>query len=311
MKNLIAYPGLVEWINTHNNFQIAKCYTFTIPNLPPVVGSDKTFYWTSADLDVTYADIYGVEHTFLHPADQGTMPIIKHDSFTCARGLETTTLPLIMICGPEVKIPGYTQTIPALAMMGVFDGAEVLLEYAFMGPSGWGQHNIVGVVPMFQGLVSQVTPSSSTVGMVVSSECERLQTLKLPIHLFEASCQAFFGDAGCGVDLALHRDTWAVTGSNATRTSFNSSSSKSDGYYNSGYIEFTSGINKGVAIACRQSNQLSGKFLLANPLISPPQAGDTFTATRGCAKSKAACTSYNNLHRYRGFPDIPSPEAAL
>ena len=32
MKNLIAYPGLVEWINTHNNFQIAKCYTFTIPN---------------------------------------------------------------------------------------------------------------------------------------------------------------------------------------------------------------------------------------------------------------------------------------
>lgn len=306
MKNVQRFPNLLDWLDNHNIYLIAQCYTITIQS--PTV---QTFYLTSCDIDITYPDINGVPRTFLHCRDNESFPIIKRGDFTVMKGTEASEMELTLLCGANARIPGVEIPIPLFCLNGGFDGATVLLEWAYMGQSGWGTENVIGAVPMFSGKVSEATPSSTQVSLKVFSEVELLNATQIPKHIFEVQCQNVLGDANCGVDVPALTETSQVYGT-PTQFQFMSTLTKPNGYFNMGIVTFTTGNLTGVKIACRTYTQSNGVVVLATPAPETPHVGDQFTITPGCDKQCATCQAkFNNKHRYRGYPYIPQPEQAL
>jgi len=89
-----------------------------------------------------------------------------------------------------------------------------------------------------------------------------------------------------------------------------------DHYFQYGKLVWTSGANKGLSSAVRDSGGVSSAqpypylFLLE---IMPNEIlpGDTFEATVGCSKIRIACQNFNNLDNHRAFPDMPTEDRAL
>lgn len=82
------------------------------------------------------------------------------------------------------------------------------------------------------------------------------------------------------------------------------------GFYDDGFLTFTSGLNSGLSF---QIDQWDGITLrLKNALFQPPSPGDTFQISPGCAHNVADChNKFNNLDNHRGFPTIPGQDSIL
>lgn len=193
---------------------------------------------------------------------------------------------------------------------GVFDGAELQVERAFMPSYG---NLSAGTVVIFVGRVVEIDFGRNTATIQANSHLELLNQ-NMPRNLFQPGCVNTLGDASCGVTLASYTLSGsAASGSTASLVNAGGFAQPSD-YFDQGVLGFTSGANAGVARSVKQYTQGSpSSFALLSPLPNPPATGDTFTVYPGCAKdfSPNGCPKFSNLANFRGTPFVPVPETAV
>ncbi len=282
-----ASAGLISLLNGNNTFLMADLYTLSLR-------SGTILHWTQADTDLTLS-----AQLFTTSTDQGTQPLLQRGGIRMAKGLEVGTMDLDLLCGGSAQIAGIPATL--YAHNGGFDGCRVKVERVFM-PT-WGDTSN-GSTILFEGNVAGVDPSSTLVSLKLKDDRERLTNM-FPHTLFMPGCANSFGDANCGKNLVALTDAGtAGVGTNANQV--NVGTGHVDGYYTLGVLAMTSGLAAGSRRAVK--SYLSGIAALALPLPSTAAPGDTFTIYPGCARSKAACTTWGNLDRFRGCPYVPPPE---
>lgn len=205
-------------------------------------------------------------------------------------------------------------TMQQLVTSSFLDKAEILVTRLFWNT---GQ---VGIVPSwapvhkFGGTISK-TPENTRpkISFDVQSHMQKLQR-QIPQTVMQPACGVVHYGAECGVVQASFDVACVVaSGSNAVLLKASAlGTHQPDIYFDKGFVTFTSGKNKGLSQAIKQSTQADGLILCA-PMIFTPQIGDTFTATPGCDHSRGAngCAKFSNLARFPGFPYVPAPETAI
>jgi len=82
------------------------------------------------------------------------------------------------------------------------------------------------------------------------------------------------------------------------------SSGGTQGFYTDGIMTFTSGPNSGLSYQIKNWDGITLTLDLA--LFVPPNNGDSFVISPGCAHNVFDCKfKFNNLPNHRGFPTIP------
>lgn len=305
-----ATVPLVALINDSNVFMVADLYDIYLAN-------GDNFRWTDADRPVEYPTT-GTVITDLagDPAPgvfEPTVGISRQGvEWTCAAEVQSLdiTINLQDPDSPESPSPLYNG-LPLVQhiLEGLFDDARFKVYKAFFDVAG----ALVDVLLHFEGTVGEVTPTSSSVKLGVKSELDKLN-IKMPTNLFQPGCAHAFLSEGCdpnppGTLRASVTSTGALIGT-PTKTLLTISGTAASNFYQLGVIHITSGQCSGQRRAVRSDADGGGghQLTLAVPLPLAPLAGDTYSLIRGCARTKAACTAYSNLARFRGFPYVPRPE---
>jgi uncharacterized phage protein (TIGR02218 family) len=205
-------------------------------------------------------------------------------------------------------------TLQQLVTCRFLDKAEVLVTRLF-----WG--GTPGLIPpwapvhKFGGTIAKATENTRTkVAFDVQSHMQKLQR-QIPQTVMQPSCgYSHYGDERCGVSMAAFQVACVIAGggSSVLLKAAALGVHQPDEYFDKGFVIFTSGQNKGLAQAVKQSTQADGLILVA-PMIFTPQIGDTFYAVPGCDLTQGAggCAKFSNLARYGGYPFVPAPEAAI
>lgn len=168
---------------------------------------------------------------------------------------------------------------------GLFDGAEVILDRAYMPTYGDTSR---GLVRYFVGRVAEVDCGRSIATFTVNSHLELLN-LQLPRNLYQPGCVNSLGDAACGVDLtnpAYHTTGAVVAGTTAATINAYLATVPQTGAFDLGTIAFTSGALAGQTYGVKQCVFGSTHVIsLTGFMACAPAVGDTFTITFGCDKT--------------------------
>lgn len=285
-----AASGALVALLATDHFLMADLYTVTLYG-------GTVLRWTNFDQNLTLG-----ANTFTCATDNGTQPICKRGEIRNARGTEVGTCDVTLLGGQSATIGG--TRLGVFALNGGFDGAQVLIQRIFMATAG---DTSAGAITLFQGLVASADPGATQTVLHLKDIREYL-SISFPRNLWQPGCNNAFCDAGCGLSLATYTQAEAVT-AGSTTTSIPGSVIKADGYFQGGTLTFTSGANNGFSTPIR--GYAGGIFTPALALPNAPSTGDTFTATAGCARTQAACTTYGNLARFRGYPFVPPVETAF
>lgn len=230
-------------------------------------------------------------------------PLLKRGRTRTVIGVEVDTLELQVSASAAHTING-VPWLQAIAN-GVFDGARVELERAF-APSP--EEAFAGSVYLFSGQVADSEVTTLSARLTVASDLQRLN-IQMPRNLYQPGCLHSLYDTGCGVSKAgLASPTTIASGS--TRSTLNCGLTQADGYFTLGEMVCTDGPNAGVRRTIKAYS--TGVVGLSYPLPYAPTVGDSFTAYPGCDKRLTTCqTKFSNQARFRAFPFVPVPEAAL
>ena len=224
-------------------------------------------------------------------------------------GVETDTLVFDVLPGSSTVLgEPFLQAVHN----GLFDGAELTLERAFMPVYGDVSR---GTIVYFVGRVAEVDAGRSIATFSVNSHLEILD-IQLPRNLFQAPCVNSLGDTACGVNLTpLGVSTTVGSGASTTGlTAAALAAAPTAKYFIQGKISFTSGANSGLTRTMTSYNRSTGAVTFQPPLPVAPAIGDAFTAFPGCDHTYNGvdgCPKFNNVARFRGEPFIPVPETAV
>lgn len=133
-------------------------------------------------------------------------------------------------------------------------------------------------------------------------------------RLITNNCTADFGDVQCGVTPEEITGTvTAVTDGLQFTVSF--AGAYADDYFNLGTVEPVTGVNAGGDPVEILDWTAAGVLTLFAPLAVDPEVGDTFSIKVGCTKARMnadptvrTCLFYNNVERFRGFPEVPGSD---
>lgn len=291
MRN--ASGSLITLLNTQTQFYVADLLTITQAN-----GTITRL--TSADVDITA--VSQVDNTSRVFSSSG--PSFTRTRTRLIAGLEVDSLTILLMPDPLTHLLGGVPW-PAAAAAGALDEARVVLERVFMAT--WGDTS-PGTLIQFAGRVGQVTPSRSTLTIVVNSDLELLRA-PMPRNTYQPGCVHTLFDSGC----LLTRATYAVAGvatAGSTVSALNVTDARATGYFDLGTITFTSGANNGKTRTVKKWTT-GGVLVPARPFDAAPATGDTFTMYPGCDKLQSTCSGkFANLARFRGYPYVPGPENA-
>ena len=265
---------------------------FYKPDLFTVTLSDGTVIRsTNADVNLVWGG-----NTFF--SDE---PALSRSKVKTVIGIEVDEMDL-SILSPNKLINGFSYS--NAARLGMFDGATVLVETAYV--QTWP--TVVGVIHNFFGFVAEVEPSRTEIRMMVKSVLD-LFTYPFPRNVYQSTCLHTVYNIGCGANKASFTFSSSVSGS-PSLTSISSGLSQPSGYFDQGVLTFTSGPLAGIRRTVK--SYASGAFVFSNPLPAVPVVGNTFSVFAGCDRRKNTCeTKFNNLARFRGFPFIPVPETTF
>lgn len=85
-----------------------------------------------------------------------------------------------------------------------------------------------------------------------------------------------------------------------------------DGYFNDGFVTWTSGANEGRSTPVKTWVASGATFTFWLPTPYPIQVGDTYTAVAGCDKELTTCRDkFGNVINFGGFPTIPGRNETL
>lgn len=296
MKNVT--PQLLALLASRQ-FYYATLFTFTLRG-------GTVLRYTDGDVDISAGG-----ETFAAGGQDGVLVNAGDNRVTITWhiGLQVDTVTFDVL--PRAGTVGGVPWLQALRN-GVFDGAEVKIEYAFMPTYG---DTSVGTVVAFTGLVAEVTADRARATFEVNSHLELLDK-NMPRNLFQPGCTNTLFDSGCALLKAAYSVNSAVTTGatiNSIRASVNLGSTTA-GYYALGVVTFTSGANAGFSRTVKIHTKAGSisTFTLLSPLPAVPAQGDTFTIYPGCDKTKATCQAkFNNLANFRGYPYVPVNETAV
>ncbi len=258
-----------------------------------ILSGGATYRWTNSDVDVVAGGF-----SFARGGSGGA-PIVSRGKVRQAATLEVDKID-VTLAGGDSALLG-TTPIGAAAAAGAFDGAFVQVDRAFLVGGTWEL-----VEKWFVGGVGQVVPTSREIQLEVVSELELLDR-PLPRNVYQTGCGHALFDAGCGL-LKTNFSAALSAGAGATQTTVPATDGHATGYFDLGWLLWTSGANAGVRSAVK-SWVTGGTVTLMLRLPVAPAAGDTFTAFAGCDRKKTTCnTKFNNLPRFRGFPFLPLPK---
>lgn len=280
-------------------FYVADLYTFTL-------AGGGVLRYCSGDQTL-------VANGFTYTAGGATGPYFdrRDNKAKChwKVGIEVDTLVFDVLPGSATVLgQPFLQAVHA----GQFDGAEVVLERAFMPSYGDTSR---GTIVYFVGRVAEIDAGRSIATFSVSSHLELLN-LQLPRNLFQSGCVNNLGDAACGVSLVSFAVSGSVTSvANSTiQVATTTVGGQAPGYFQLGKIAFTSGGNSGLTRSIASYNPTNGGLTFANPFPVVPSQGDAFRVFPGCDKTyngPNGCPKFNNVARFKGFPFVPVPETAL
>lgn len=282
-------------------FYAADLWTITL------IGGGTVLRYTSGDADIS-------ANGFAFSAGGQIGPYFDRtdNKAKCSWGVGTDvdTLSVDIIPGAATVLGGAFLTA---CRQGVFDGADVRLDRAFMPTYGDTSR---GVVPYFQGRVAEIDLGRSLSTWTINSYTELLN-LQFPRNLAMSSCMNNLGDTACTVNLNSFKST-GTCGAGATTSQITATlgGSFGAGTFDFGTMTFTSGALNGYTATIRQAG-LSGTtatIKLMGFLPSAPANGDTFNIFYGCNKDPTdsnGCPKFSNIVHFRGFPFIPQPVLAV
>ncbi len=199
---------------------------------------------------------------------------------------------------------GATLTWQHAAWAGLFDGAMLAVDRAFLTPAA----GVVGTINWFTGHIGDVEDGRTRIVMRCRSLLDLL-TQQMPRRLYQAACTHIFGDAMCLFDRTTRAALVPAEAAdqNSLVTSFVPDPST---LYDNGTIEGVSGLNTGFRRTI--GGMHSGHAYFLKPWIFPVAIGDQFRLLPGCDHTVATCDGvFNNIVHYGGFPFIPPPETAI
>ncbi|MBF0402299.1 MAG: DUF2163 domain-containing protein [Magnetococcales bacterium] len=277
-----ASQELTEYLLSEHAFIMADLFDIELTN-------GTVLRYCSFDADITFnGQLYSASG-----------PIIRRSRTRCVIGVEVDTLNLEVAPSPMDTLLG----LPWIhaAGIGVLDGATVVLYRVFLR----NDLAVVGGVILFVGQVADLQTSRHLVKLTVNSHAQMLN-VKMPRNLWQPGCLHTLYDADCG---AARNGSVASVGAGSTSTMLYCALSLASGWFDQGYVQFSSGALAGVRRTVK--SYTPGVFQLLLPLPSIPAVGDGFTAYPGCDKTQATCAAkFNNLINFRGFPYIPVSETA-
>jgi uncharacterized phage protein (TIGR02218 family) len=289
-----ATQPLKDLLHTSRTFYWAELYEFSFLD-----GSYQRY--TSLDTDVEWGG-----NTYY---SKGLL--INRSALSLSRGIEVDDLELEIFPQPSAILGGVY--FLRAAQLGALDGTKIILKRLFF--SRWpnpvsGVSNAVGAITLFSGRVSDIEIGRTSINIAVKSDVE-LFNVPWPRHLYQPLCNWSLYDTGCRVSKSAFTASGTVS-SGSTKSVIKSNISSSDGYYDLGTVRFTSGANIGSARTIKQFVASGGTITVIPPWQNIPVAGDTFSIYPGCDRTLTTCTNkFSNANQFRGFPFIPTPEAAL
>ncbi len=190
-------------------------------------------------------------------------------------------------------------------MAGRFDGAEVQEWQVNWADPG-------ARVLQFRGTFGQLTRSSGQFHAELRGLTEALNQPQGMIY--QTSCSAILGDAGCGFDLTRAgyfaelavEQVW-----DARVFQFGDLTGFDDRWFERGRLVVVSGAAAGL-VGVVKNDRLSdpGRMVeLWQPLGAEIVVGDRIRLEAGCDKLAATCQmKFHNFLNFRGFPDIPGAD---
>lgn len=197
---------------------------------------------------------------------------------------------------------------------GVFDGAEVVIERAYMPIGSYGD-TTRGLLRYFTGRVAEIDAGRSVASFMLNSHVELLNLL-LPRNVWSPGCINNLGDVACSATIPT---TTGVVTAGSTLAVINATVAGFGGFgagnFDLGKVAFTSGAMNGNSFSIRTVVLGATSVIqLLGFMPSAPQVGDTFVMSFGCNKSLTdpnGCTKFSNQARFRGAPWIPQPLTAI
>lgn len=295
--------ALLQLLSTRQFF-VADLYTFSWPSVNPVNGNQlitTTLNYTNGDADIVYN---GVNYSSGGQTGPYFVREQNRSKIHQKIGVDVDQLQFDIIPG-GAQIFG-TSFLKA-AKLGVFDGASLLLQRAFMPVYNNPNQGttITGVVPYFFGRVAEVDCGRSIATFNINSHLELLNT-QLPRNLYQPGCVNNLGDASCKVNLALYQvlaTVTSATNSTITATVSVNASTAAD-YYSLGSILInTIGSSLDGQTASIRSCIVTGTTATINLigyLPSAPVVGQTFWMYPGCDKTTGTGLSFVTTGIYAG-----------
>jgi uncharacterized phage protein (TIGR02218 family) len=127
----------------------------------------------------------------------------------------------------------------------------------------------------------------------------------------EDLCDAEYGDARCGLNLAARGEvkTGTLTSVSNQYTFIDTGRTEAAEYFDNGRGAWLTGLNAGFPFHVDTWNPTTKEFKLRQAAPFLPVAGDTYTVNRGCKKRKVPdCLDRENVINFRGTPDVPTGE---
>lgn len=88
--------------------------------------------------------------------------------------------------------------------------------------------------------------------------------------------------------------------------------SRTDGWFDGGVLIWLTGLNAGLEAEVKRWTDGTNTIELHQAMPFDVAASDAFTVTAGCDLLRATCkTKFDNIHNFRGFPDMPTRDAVL
>lgn len=241
-------------------------------------------------------------------------PIVRRTGFSNSKLPTIDQMMVTLIGGSEFTING--QSLTMLASTGYFDAARMQVDH-LMGPDlptalSWGP-----ILSAFEGYAGEVAPNNGELVMTVNTEPIKLNKTR-PLRPLTAGCPYAVYDKNCDPGqtlLAAKTLSGAASGTPTTvkiPTISAALTAKAAGYFNLGFLIFTSGALNGQIFDVDTWDGTN--FFMAAPMPSAPAAADTFHVNPGCDQSFNNCAvKFANAGvngHYGGFDHIPTPEAA-
>jgi uncharacterized phage protein (TIGR02218 family) len=235
-------------------------------------------------------------------------PLISSDLITEELGLSATSIHITLSTDATDLISGYP-VIPYICQGGFFNASfKITRVYGatWAAMAGGGTGSII----RFAGRMGTIVGGGGSLLDFTVDSWTILLDAQMPRNVIQPVCVHNLYDAGCTISKASK----AVTGTVSSVTSaglFTTSLSNAVGYFDLGFLVFTSGPKTGQQRTVR-AYTAGGTVALVLPFPAAPVAGNAFTAYPGCDYLQGTCSGkFSNLSHFKGEPFVPATETSV